>query len=101
MRLSTASLERTMTQFDAQPIPDEHPLVQKLRDLFGEHTFFIGEEGLHIVEPTGREQAEANTATVMKVADWDNADHTRLQPHEPEPTNVVVELEPARTNSAH
>jgi len=94
MRLSTVSLAHTMTQLDAQPIPDEHPLVGRLRELFGEHTFLLGEEGLHIVEPVGQEQAEADTATVMKVADWEDASHTRLRPHDPEPTDVIVELNP-------
>jgi len=46
------------------------------------------------LEPTGRAQSEANTATVVKVASWEDASMRTLQPHEPEPTDVVVELEP-------
>jgi hypothetical protein len=94
MRLTTASLERTIRQFEAQPIPDDHPLTGKLNSVFGEHTFLIGNEGLHIVEPMGQAQSEAHTATVVKVASWEDASRTRLQPHEPELTDVIVELAP-------
>ncbi len=94
MRLTTATLERTVSQFDAQPLPDDHPLVDRLNSVFGKHTFLLGAEGLHIVEPTGGAQSEPNTATVVKVASWEDASRTRLQAHEPELTDVVVELDP-------
>lgn len=94
MRLTTESLERTVRQFNAEPIPADHPLTDKLNSVFGEHTFFLGTDGLHIVEPTGTAQSDAKTATVVKVASWEDASRTRLRPHEPELTDVVVELEP-------
>ena len=51
MKLSTASIAKTLTQFEAQAIPDNHPVVAQLSTLFGEHTFFLNNEGLNIVEP--------------------------------------------------
>ena len=39
MKLNSAQLERTLGQFEARPIPDDHPLIPQLNDLFGEHTF--------------------------------------------------------------
>ncbi|KAB2942633.1 MAG: hypothetical protein K8F92_03045 [Hyphomicrobium sp.] len=93
MRLTTATLERTIRKFDAQPIPEEHPLVEKLNSMFGDHTYLLGSSGLHIVEPTGRAQSQANKATVIKVASWEDASRTRLQPHEPELTDVIVDLD--------
>jgi hypothetical protein len=94
MRLSTASLERTMERFEAQSVPEDHPLAEKLISVFGDHTFLLGVDGLHIVEPTGRAQSDTNMATVVKVASWEDASKARLQPHEPVLTDVVVELEP-------
>jgi hypothetical protein len=99
MRLTSATLERTVRQFNAEPIPDDHPLTEKLNSVFGEHTFLLGTDGLHIVEPTGNALSDANTATVVKVASWEDASRTRLRPHEPELTDVVVELEPDDPNS--
>jgi hypothetical protein len=100
MRLTTSSLQRTMRQFEAQPIPDDHPLVGKLNSVFGDHTFLLGSEGLHIVEPIESAPSETNTASVVKVASWEDASRTRLQPHEPQRTDVVVELDPDEPHSA-
>jgi len=36
MKLSSAEVALTLTQFEAQVIPDDHPLVPKLNELFGE-----------------------------------------------------------------
>ena len=41
MKLNPAQLEQTLTQFEAQVIPDDHPLVPKLHELFGDHTSFL------------------------------------------------------------
>jgi len=89
-----------MRQFEAQPIPDDHPLAGKLNSVFGEHTFLLGSEGLHIVEPTERAQSDANTGNVVKVASWEDASRTRLQAHEPQQTGVVIELDPKDPLSA-
>jgi hypothetical protein len=67
-------------------------LVGQLNRVFGDHTFFLDKDGLHIVEPAGPEQAGAKQATVVKLASWEDASRSRLQPHDPEPTNVVVKL---------
>jgi hypothetical protein len=81
-----------VSQFEATPIPDDHPLVGQLNRVFGDHTFFLDKNGLHIVEPAGPAQAGAKQATVVKLASWEDASQSRLQPHDPEPTDVVVEL---------
>ena len=39
MKLTSAQVERTMSQFEVQALPDNHPAVPELNELFGEHTF--------------------------------------------------------------
>ena len=51
MKLTSAQVERTLGQIEARAIPDDHPVVSQLNDLFGEHTFFLDSNGLNIVEP--------------------------------------------------
>ena len=92
MRLSSALVERTLTQYDGQAIPDDHPVVPQLKGLFGDHTFFLDGNGLHIVEPVDPAQPGAQSGRVVEVATWKDADRTRLSPHEPEPTDTVVVL---------
>ena len=67
MKLNSAQLERTLGQFDARAIPDGHPLIRQLNDLFGEHTFLLDHHGLNIVEPI---EAAGDSAMVVNLASW-------------------------------
>lgn len=53
MKLTSAQVERTMSQFEVQALPDNHPAVPELNELFGEHTFLLDSNGLNILEPAG------------------------------------------------
>ena len=77
MKMNSAQIEQTLSQFDAQAIPTGHPAMPQLARLFGDHTFFLDSEGLSIVEP---------------LASWADETKASLEPHEPEPTEVVVDL---------
>lgn len=92
MKLTTAKVERTLTQFDAEAIPDDHPVVPQLSRVFGEHTFFLDGNGLHIVEPAAANSGAADAGQVVKIASWKDADRTSLTAHDPQVTDVVVEL---------
>ncbi len=93
MRLTSEQVERTLNQFDAQPIPDDHPMVPQLHELFGDHTFFLDSNGLSVVEPAEAVQAGAATGQVVTLADWSDDTLTALAPHPPEATNVLIVLE--------
>jgi hypothetical protein len=98
MKLNSTQLEQTLTQFEAEVLPDNHPAVPQLNNLFGDHTFFLDTRGLKVLEPTGASAADAQAADaqsgeVVSLADWSDATLTSLRPHEPEPTGVVVVLE--------
>jgi hypothetical protein len=92
MRLSSARVEKTLDQFEAQAIPESHPVVPQLNKLFGEHTFFLNDDGLHIVEPAEPADAGAQAGTIINLADWKDANRTSLTPHAPHPTDIVVVL---------
>jgi hypothetical protein len=95
MKLTSAQIERTLSQFEAKALPDSHPLVPRLSELFGDHTFFLDSNGLNIVEPTAEAaEATAQAARVVNLANWGDANLTSLAPHEPELTDAVVELGP-------
>jgi len=91
MKLNSAQLERTLGQFEARAIPDDHPVIPQLRDLFGEHTFFLDSHGLNIVEPVEATGA-AQSAKVVNLANWSDDNRSGLELHEPETTDVVITL---------
>jgi hypothetical protein len=101
MRLTSALVQRTLSQFEAQAIPDNHPSIPELNRTFGDHTFFLDGEGLHIVEPAEPTQDGIEAGQVVKVASWQDPHRTSLVAHRPEPTDVVVELGAYSPDSRH
>jgi hypothetical protein len=101
MRLTPVLVKQTLTQFEAQAIPDNHPAVPELNKLFGDHTFFLDGNGLHIVEPAMVDEEGTHAGKVVKLASWNDAERTSLAAHEPEPTDVVVELGSENPDSVH
>jgi hypothetical protein len=91
MRLTSEQVERTLTQFDAQPIPEDHPALARLSEVFGDHTFFLDRNGLNVVEPAQPADG-AEVGQVVKIAAWNDDQLTQLAPHPPEPTDLVVVL---------
>jgi hypothetical protein len=91
MKLTSVQVERTLIQFEAQAIPEGHPMVEQLSELFGDHTFFLDGNGLNILEPEAPSDTPSS-AQVINIADWGDAQLTSLAPHEPEPTDVTIVL---------
>jgi hypothetical protein len=92
MKLDSAQVERTLSQFQGEAIPESHPVVPQLNNLFGEHTFFLDRNGLSIVEPASAAGVGSQWAKVVKLANWSEANPNRLEPHQPEPTDIIVTL---------
>lgn len=95
MKLSSEAVEKALTQFEAEPLPETHPAVAQLNQIFGDHTYFLDGTGLHIVEPTQKTDSGSQQGVVVKLASWSDESRTSLAPHPPEPTNMVIELEAA------
>ncbi|MGV7212587.1 hypothetical protein [Bradyrhizobium sp. UFLA05-112] len=96
MKLNAIQVKETMRQLDAQVLPDGHPAVPQLNSLFGDHTFFVDESGLKVLEPTDSSAMESRTGEVVSLADWSDPELTSLRAHEPEPTGVIVVFEPSK-----
>jgi hypothetical protein len=92
MKLNSALVERTVTQFDADPIPDRHPAMPQLNQVFGEHTFFLDPNGLHIVEPGAPDADGAATGEVLRIAGWSDESRSSLAPQPPEPIGISIVL---------
>src|SRR5262245_20258093 len=94
MKLTSAQVERTLGQFEARAIPDDHPVIPQLNDLFGEHTFFLDRNGLNIVEPDeAAAGAAAQSAKVVSLASWSAGDPAGLELHAPEAAYVVLSFD--------
>ncbi|MDP2333928.1 MAG: hypothetical protein Q8M19_24900 [Reyranella sp.] len=95
MKMNSAQIERTLHQLQAEAIPVEHPVMPQLERLFGEHTYFLDGNGLNIVEPVEAEKEKSNgqQGVVVNIASWTDASTASLEPHPPESTDLVIDLE--------
>jgi hypothetical protein len=94
MKLTSAQVKQTLEQFDAEAIPEDHPAAAQLSQAFGDHTFFLDLNGLHIVAPveppSGNSHAGKRGGQVVKLASWNDSKRTSLAPHEPEATEFYI-----------
>ena len=70
MKLTPAQIEQASKQFDAEPVSEESKLAPELHKVFGDHTFFLGSTGLHIVHAVEATEAAAPETRVVKLASW-------------------------------
>jgi hypothetical protein len=96
MKLNSTQVKQTLSQMNANVLPENHPAVTKLTDLFGDHTFFLDEAGLKVLEPANAPETGAQSGEVVSLADWTDASLTSLRPHEPEATGEIVVFQEAR-----
>jgi hypothetical protein len=96
MKLSQARINRTLSQFRSQVLAEDHPAAVQFRELFGHHTFFLDARGLHVLELLEVPGVEAEDGEMISIADWTDAEFTKLTTHQPEPTGVVIRLKEVR-----
>jgi hypothetical protein len=89
MKLSSEKLDSVLDQIDTEVIPDDHPSLPKLRELFGDHTFFVDDSGLTIIQPLDQHR---QTGGLVKIARWDDANPPHLVAHPPEQTDILIKL---------
>ncbi|SDF53731.1 MULTISPECIES: hypothetical protein [Thalassobaculum] len=96
MKLTTDQTAAVQRQTGADPLPEDNPTMGQLQEIFGEHTFYVAEQGLVVPETTPEETApeaaEDGSVEFMLVAVWAGEDKQSLQPIEPQPTGIKLEL---------
>jgi hypothetical protein len=96
MKLNEAQISRTLAQFPAQVLAEDHPAAAQFCELFGHHTFFLDARGLHVLELIEVPGIEAEDGEMISIADWSDANVMKLTTHQPEPTGVVIRLKEVR-----
>jgi hypothetical protein len=90
MKLNSTQVEQTLGQLNAHVLPDDHPTMMQLTSIFGDHTFFVDERGLNVLEPAEVPETGAQSGELINLADWSDPSLTSLVPHEPESTGTIV-----------
>jgi hypothetical protein len=99
VKLTSVLIERILRQLaahaefrDARAIPDEDPIIPRLNGLFGNHTFFLDDGGLHVVELVEAGPAADPVGRIVTLAGWRDSARLSLAAHKPRPTEFTVVL---------
>lgn len=102
MKLTDIQIAATRDSLGATPVPEDHPVMDQLKEAFGEHTFFLDQSGLSLFVDPGEvppemEVPEGEPRLVM-VAAW--TDDNRQVLGAVEPVDRGITLPEAKTDSA-
>jgi hypothetical protein len=92
MKLNKVQIGRTLSQFPAQVLAEDHPAAMQFCELFGDHTFFLDARGLSVLEALEVPGMEAQDGEIIRLADWSDANFTKLTTYQPEPTGLIIRL---------
>ncbi|MFQ5974015.1 MAG: hypothetical protein ACE5Q3_16945 [Alphaproteobacteria bacterium] len=94
MKLTNAQVQKLQEETGAQVVPRDDTLEKQLLEEFGDHTFFLDGDGLHVWELIEDEQVSAQKMIAVQLAAWKDGQRTALIPHEPKPFKVLLVSEP-------
>jgi hypothetical protein len=92
MKLNAQQVAAVRRQVEADPLPEDNPAMTQLVNVFGLHTFYVGVEGLLVLEPANDPASQGEPARFIRLAAWTDEQRSALQPVDPEPTELVVDL---------
>ena len=92
MKLNANQIASVKQDLSADPLEEQNPAMDALRKAFGDHTFYVGAEGLFVVEPVEDDKHPGEPAQLVLVAAWADDDKKALQPVPPQQTQTVVDL---------
>ena len=100
MKLNGQQVAKVHDQTGGNPIPENHPLFSDLKDVFGDHTFYVVPDGLCVWETMETSNNGGDVMKAMVVASWTDETKTELMPHDPQPTSLIVTLDDPGPESA-
>ncbi len=89
MRLSELQTQRVQEHTGASVVPDDNPSMPLLKQNFGDHTFFLDNEGLHVWEAVDDDPSDGAKLVGVRIASWSEGEEKALVPHDPAPSHVL------------
>lgn len=83
MKLTTPQVAELQKETGAQVIDDAAPVQEQLSQAFGDHTFFLNEDGLHVWEKVVDEETNTEQMAAVQIAGWQDDQKSALVRLEP------------------
>ena len=93
MKLTTQQIGEIEQRIGALPIPDDNPVMTHLHSSFGDHTYYLSDDGLIVWESLENQDGDAGVNICpVQLASWVDDDKTQMEPHEPRPIDAVMTI---------
>ncbi len=90
MKLDDDQVAAVKRQTGADLIADDNPAIDTLRKVFGEHTFYLDQNGLLVPERSDGDSEADSVAEFVQVAVWQGEERDALQPIPPQATGYKL-----------
>jgi hypothetical protein len=92
VKLNADQIVEVQRQVGVDPVDADDPATETLRENFGDHTFYVGQEGLFVWEPAEGADGAEDPAVLVHVAEWSEDRDDALVSQEPKATDLVIDL---------
>lgn len=92
MKLSDTQIAAVAATTGANPIPEEDPAMGQLKEAIGDHTFYVDQHGLLVLEDTDDAPGD-NQLEIVRVGQWADEQRSTMGVVPPQPTGQVLDLD--------
>ncbi len=94
MKLTNAQINTVNDQLDLNPIDPDTDAQKELEQIFGDHSYFINDNGLFMFGPGEDADTDEREARLFCVASWTNEERNELAAVKPPAQiDVAIDLE--------
>jgi hypothetical protein len=92
MRLSDEQVAAIKAQMDIEALEESNPSMEALRKQFGDHTFYVGPDGLFMFEALDAPSHPGQPAHMVQVGEWTDENRNAMKPIKHSVTDILVDL---------
>lgn len=92
MKLTPEQVAAIKRKTGADPIENENPAMESLVSTFGDHTFYLFDDGLLVPAQVNDPDLEGDPIEFICLAQWASEAKDGLKPVDPEPTGFRIDL---------
>ena len=92
MKLTDDQIVSIENQYSVSPIPEDEPIIGQLSEIFGDHTFYLGENGLVVWDAIEADGSADERLVAFQVAEWSDDTRSAMRVHEPVSTGIIASM---------
>lgn len=92
MKLTADLIKLIHDKKGIDPLSEDYPAINELKRAFGQNTFYLTDNGLHVWEYIEIPGAEGQLIVAVRVASWANDEKSDIALHVPQLTEITIKV---------